>query len=277
MVAALAAACIPPDWGANALLHPYRRHPTTSPRDVGLSGEAFEARAEAGAILRGWVVRAAPGVPRRGLLIYLHGVADNRQSGLGVAARLWKSGWDVAAYDARAHGDSDGEFCTYGAVERRDVGRVLDALAGRGVDVTRTVLLGTSMGGAVALQASPGESRVHGVITDAAFADLWTAAHDRKPYIMSESTFRASLRRAEEIAHFRVADVSPEVAARSLHVPLLLLHGEDDDETPPSHSRRIARADPSARLVLVRHAGHNGVLGRPEAWQAITEFLSALP
>lgn len=53
-VAALAPGCMPPSWGANALLHPPRRAVTAAPplphRDV-------EVRSD-GATLRGWVFPA---------------------------------------------------------------------------------------------------------------------------------------------------------------------------------------------------------------------------
>ncbi len=75
----------------------------------------------------------APGValargPRHGTVIYLHGITDNRASGIWVAERLVPSGFDVLAYDSRAHGDSTGDVCTYGFHEKRDLSRVIDRL-----------------------------------------------------------------------------------------------------------------------------------------------------
>ena len=85
VLAVLPAACLPPEWGANAILHPWRRpvvlRPSLPHEDVTVPGE--------GIALRGWVFRA--GVPARGTLVYLHGVADNRQSAIGFAQRDRKS------------------------------------------------------------------------------------------------------------------------------------------------------------------------------------------
>lgn len=108
--------------GANAILHPYRRRATVAPV---IPFEDF-AFVNDGVTLRGWRFRGSR--PRRGLIVYLHGVADNRQSGLGFAQRFVPQGFDVAAYDSRAHGDSGGDACTYGFHEKEDLSRALDAL-----------------------------------------------------------------------------------------------------------------------------------------------------
>jgi len=59
---------------------------------------------------------------------------------------------------------------------------------------------------------------------------------------------------------------------------VLLIHGADDRETPPEHSRRIeaALAGPR-RLLLVPGAGHGGALAGREAWDVIGAWLAALP
>jgi len=45
--------------------------------------------------------------PPRQYIVYLHGVADNRTSSTGVIERFGRLGFDVIAYDSRAHGDSE--------------------------------------------------------------------------------------------------------------------------------------------------------------------------
>jgi uncharacterized protein len=112
-LASLAAGCMPASWGAGALLHPYRRHVTMArPADA----EDLEIGG-AGARLRGWKFRHSG--PARGTVVYLHGSADNRTSGLFVADRFTPRGYDVIVYDSRAHGESEGEACTHGYHEKQ--------------------------------------------------------------------------------------------------------------------------------------------------------------
>src|SRR4029079_12296849 len=104
--------CMPASWGAGALLHPRRRHVSMA-RPGGAQDLDVQS---AGVTLRGWRFRASG--PRRGTVIYLHGSADNRTSGLFVAQRFTPRGYDVVVYDSRAHGESGGEACTYGYYEK---------------------------------------------------------------------------------------------------------------------------------------------------------------
>src|SRR3989442_15977199 len=98
LVLSLVGACaVPADWGASAVLRPGRRHGVTPPQ-----AEPFAVERE-GVTLRGWLVRARPG-RKRGLLVWLHGAGDDKASGAGLAARYAARGFDVAAFDARAHG-----------------------------------------------------------------------------------------------------------------------------------------------------------------------------
>ena len=53
----------------------------------------------------------------------------------------------------------------------------------------------------------------------------------------------------------------------------MLIHGERDTDTPPSHSRRVHEAlRGKKRLLLVAGAGHNGSL-QPAVWPEIERWI----
>ena len=166
---------VPPDWGARALLQPMHRPSAGTPAGA----EPFAVEVAPSVTLRGWLARGVG--RRRGLVLYLHGVGDNKDSAAGLIARYTPRGFDVAAYDARAHGESDGAACTYGYYEKADVARVLDVLTASGAAADRTVLFGSSMGAAVALQAAPLDGRVRAVVAQSPFAELGDAARSMRP------------------------------------------------------------------------------------------------
>lgn len=232
--------CVPPSWGANALLHPARRSVTER---TPASFEEFEL-AGAGVTLKAWRLQAAG--PSRGTLVYLHGVADNRMSGIGVGRRFAERRFDVIAYDSRAHGESGGDDCTYGFYEKRDLIRVLDRIANRPI-----VLLGVSLGAAVALQTAALDDRVAAVIAVETFSDLRTVVRERAPSVMTERGVEKAISLAEQRAAFQVRDVSPVLAAADIDVPVLLVHGANDRHTSPDHSaprlRSASRAQASDR------------------------------
>lgn len=257
-----AAATQLPSAGAGALLHPGRR-PLTTARPAGCADETFTG---ADVRLQGW--RCAATAARRGTIVYLHGVADNRAGAASVAERFGPLGFDVVAYDSRAHGASDGDACTYGFHEKADLARVLDTL-----ETGPVVLVGASLGAAVALQTAAVDRRVSAVVAAETFSDLRTVAAERAPWIIKAGSFGRALGIAERRGRFRVDDVNPARAAASIAVPVFLVHGEADRETPPAHSRRVfeALAGPR-RFELVPGAGHSQSLV-PRVWDDIARWL----
>jgi pimeloyl-ACP methyl ester carboxylesterase len=259
----------PIDWGATAIVRPLRRPVTVTPDVVPYETLSFSSGDER---LEGWLFRptADPSRLGRGLVVYLHGIADNRTSGLGVARRLRAEGFTVLAFDARAHGRSTGEYCTYGYYERRDVSAAIDA-----VGAPRAVLLGHSLGAATALQAAAFDDRVVAVVAASSFSDLDTIVHERAHWLRLPSFYvDAALARAGQIARFAPREASPLALAPRIRAPVLLLHGAADGKTPPAHSTRIAAALVAPHtLVLLPGVGHDEILGREEAWRAIDAFL----
>lgn len=248
--------------GAGGLLHPARRRasiaaPSTC-EDATFNGDGLD--------LKGWRCRGSG--TRRGTIVYLHGVADNRTSAVGVIDRFGNRGFDVLAYDSRAHGESSGDVCTYGFFEKQDLHRVLDS-----VEPGPIVLVGASLGAAVVLQEAATDARVTAVIAAETFANLRAVATERAPFFFTHGIVRRAFQIAEQQGRFEVDAVSPEAAAAKIHVPVLLVHGEADSDTPPDHSRRVlaALAGPK-RLILVPGARHNESL-RGDVWPEIEQWL----
>ena len=223
----------------------------------------------AGVVLHGW--RCAASNDARATMVLLHGIADNRSSWRGIIRRFTRQRFEVVAYDGRAHGESGGDWCTYGFREKDDLRHVLDALSPRPV-----VLIGASLGAAIALQEAAEDSRVAAVVAVETFSDLRTVAVERAPFFLTPSTIRRAFSIAEHLAAFSVDDVSPVQAAGKITAPTLVIHGGADTETPPDHSRRVyaALAGPK-RLLIVPEAQHNHSLGGTGVPDAIDQWIAA--
>jgi pimeloyl-ACP methyl ester carboxylesterase len=262
--AALAtSACSPYRLAADVILRPMHRAVSLTPsiehRDLSFAGD--------GVRLRGWVFDAE--APRCGTIVFLHGRNQNREAGLPLAERLVPLGYEVVAYDSRAHGESGGIFSTFGYFERKDVSRALDAI---GAD--RVILVGVSLGAAVALQAAAEDPRVAGVVSVSGFSSMEQVIRDRFPPFVPEVDVQAAFREVEREAGMRVEDADVVAAARRIEVPVLLLHGSDDRFVPPVHSVRIFQALRGPReIVIVRGAGHSDVLRHEEGWAALRGWL----
>jgi pimeloyl-ACP methyl ester carboxylesterase len=153
--------------------------------------------------------------------------------------------------------------------EKRDLQHVLDQAG-----ATDVILIGHSLGAAVALQTAAIEPRVRAVVAASSFSDLRTIATERAFYFPAWSLGPA-FARAERDGKFVVDEVSPVKAAAAITVPVLLLHGAQDRDTLPAHSQRIfdALRGPKA-LMTVPEAGHNDVL-QDSAWKAIERWLES--
>ena len=258
-------ACQLPSIGAALILHPLRRHVVAAPpamcQKVTFSGD--------GVSLQGWRGQAAG--TRRGTLVYLHGVADNRASGAGVMERFRKRGFDVVAYDSRAQGESGGDASTYGFYKKEDLRRVMDTM-----NPGPIVLVGSSFGAAVALQTAAVDRRVSAVVAAETFSDLRTVVTERAPFFFTAGTIDKAIRLAEQKGRFQMDAVSPVLAARTITAPVLLVHGALDSATRPDHSRRVfaALAGPK-RLILVPGAGHNESL-QGNIWEEIDRWLDSV-
>ena len=255
-----------PGVGAGALLFPSRHH-NAQPLPAGCVNRTFNGE---GLTLDGWLC-TAPAAVHRGTIVYLHGIADNRGSALGTIQRMVPRGFDVIAYDSRGHGASQGDRCTYGYFEKRDLQRVLDQL---GVD--NVILIGHSLGGAVALQAAAVDRRVRAVVAASTFADLRSIATERAPSVFTPSLIKAAFERAEHDGQFVVDEVSPLRAAAEIHIPVLIVHGALDRETRSAHSERVfAALGGPKELLIVRDAGHNDAL-KSAVWARVERWIDAL-
>lgn len=262
-LAVLVASCQLHTIGAGALLFPSRKV-TRASAPTGCIEKVFTGH---GVDLVGWQCAARVN-PRKGAVVYLHGIADNRGSAAGIVERFAARGFDVIAYDSRAHGASQGRHCTYGYYEKLDLRGVLDQ-----VGADNVIAIGHSLGAAVALQTAAVDPRIRAVVAASSYSDLRTIATERAPFFFSDGSIAGAFRRAEQDGQFRVDEVSPLQAAANLTIPVLVIHGEADRNTRPSHSERIFVAlRGEKKLLIVPGAGHNDVLNGL-AWKQIEEWL----
>jgi 3-oxoadipate enol-lactonase len=112
------------------------------------------------------------------------------------------------------------------------------------------------------------------------------------PKLLGESTHREQLRVVERVREWiaaapprAIADALHGLAARAdsratlgtIHVPTLVVVGEEDVLTPPPESMAMAEAVPGARLEVLPKAGHLSSLERPEDYgRCLSAFLAGL-
>jgi pimeloyl-ACP methyl ester carboxylesterase len=172
-------------------------------------------------------------------------------------------GYDVLLVDQRAHGDSEGKYTTFGVKERYDVLSWINYAIDLYGENVKIVIEGISMGASTVLMASGLSlpANVVGVIADCGFtsaADEFTHVLKRD-YKMKPFPFLYTANIVSRmVAGFGFWDINAEDEVKKSELPLLLLHGKDDDFVPVEFSRRIYSASNSKnkKLIEVENARH---------------------
>jgi pimeloyl-ACP methyl ester carboxylesterase len=114
------------------------------------------------------------------------------------------------------------------------------------------------------------------VVAAETFSDLRTVAAARAPFFFTLMIVRRAFRLAEQQGHFDIDAVNPASAAAGITVPVLLVHGDADTDTPVHYSRRVfASLSGPKRLIVVPGARHNGSL-RADVWDEIEQWVDTV-
>lgn len=214
-------------------------------------------RAADGVELRAWLLE--PDDWNGSTVIALHGVADSRNGVRHQAELLQAHGFRVIAPDSRGHGQSGGERFTFGLLEVDDLRRWSDFARSKAPS-TRLYGLGVSMGAGILLQASGRGSAFSAVVAESPFATFHDVAVHRVgqrvpfgalpltegAFLYARLRYGLDFRQASPLA--RIAESGP---------PVLLIHGLEDTNIPPIHSRRLHDAAPTRSTLWLVPAGHH--------------------
>lgn len=208
-----------------------------SPGEVGLTVESVTVTADDGVQLAAWLLprASAPAI------VLLHGYPADKADLLPIAAALAPR-FTVLLLDQRYFGQSGGHATTIGFRERGDLRRAIDFLARRGYD--EVGVFGLSLGGAVALLAAAEDSRIRAVAAYAPFADLRSLAYGLYGWLGWLKYPFVGCLRGWSVLFFGhdITAISPERAAATLSVPVLLAASREDEQIPFEHAERIQRA-----------------------------------
>ena len=223
-------------------------HPTQLPEDAPLppwAGDAGEVwiRAEGGTMIHGLHWRPAPGRPT---LVYFHGNAQSVYEWALVSEELAPLDVGLLLIDYPGYGksgSSPSEGRLY-AAGRATLGWVL---AQDGVGPQDVIVLGKSLGGPVAAEAVQGREGLLGLILESTFRSIPSVAERLLPMIPADAVLTTER-------------YETETRIPSIHLPLLVVHGTEDDLIPVEEGKALFEmANEPKELYLVEGAGHNDV------------------
>ncbi|HUL74004.1 MAG TPA: alpha/beta hydrolase [Vicinamibacterales bacterium] len=249
-------------WAGQRTLIYFPMSGVPAPAAAGLpQAEPVSFTTEDGLRLEGWLVPAR--VPPTGhTVIVFNGNAGHRGHRVDLAAQLSARGVAVLLFDYRGYGGNPGLPSEEGLA--RDARAAL-AFAGRqvGVDVTRIVYFGESLGAAVAVRLAL-EFPPAALILRSPFTSLTSLGQHHYPFLPVRWLLRDRYPSIDRIAR--------------ITSPLLVIAGEGDRIVPAADSAALYEAAPHPkRLVTIPGADHNDeeLAAGPAVVRAIVDFLEA--
>lgn len=211
------------------------------PCEPGPGVEVKDYTSTDGVALRGaWVRSGVAGAP---VLLWFHGNAESAGTNVSFARALARAGIDVFVAEYRGYGglagspDEDGLYA--------DAEGALAAVAASGVPKETVVLGGRSLGTGVAVELAC-RSPVRGLVLVSPYTSLVDIGR----------------RVVGPLAPLMVPDKYASIdKVGALEVPLVAIHGTEDETIPADHGRAIAAAARNGRFVPVEGASHNGIPG----------------
>lgn len=215
----------------------------------------------------------------KGTIILLHGIRSNKTHFIDLSNFLSKNGYNSVAMDLRAHGESEGQFCTFGVNEKKDVQKLIDYLY-ENENLKHIGIWGQSLGGAISLQAMGFDDRLKFGIVESTFSDFKTIVND---YFDLHAGFSFTpftnylVNRTGNIAEFDPNDAKPIKYCENIKQPILVVHGNDDKRINIKYGKdnflKIKTND--KEFIEIDSANHSNVwkVGGKEYFDKVLLFL----
>lgn len=238
--------------GCTSLFFQPQKNHVLSPERFELEYQDVNFKSADGVMLHGWYLPAQG--KAKGTVLFLHGNAENISTHILSIYWLPGRGYNVFIIDYRGYGRSQGQADVAGALA--DIEAALQTLIARpDIDPDRIVVLGQSLGGALAISAvaqSQLRSHIKAVVVDSAFssygiitrekmADFWlTWPLQWIPWLTIDDSFSPVN---------TIAKISP--------VPVLIIHNEQDQIIPVHHATRLYNAAHEPKELWIQSSGRH--------------------
>ena len=209
-----------------------------------------------------------------------HGYTDNHIGSLKYTKMYLDLGYNVLLYDLRGHGENQKTFCTYSIRESRDLEGLIRDARKRYPQFKTFGIHGESLGSATSAACMQYHPDIDFAVLDCGFSEI-TSVMQRglqgmhlPPWMVHVASVCAKIRYGYYYHQMRPID-----ALAGNKVPMLFIHGAEDDFILPMHSERMHQATEGySEVHLIPGAGHAAsVLTAPEDYKKIVrEFFRTI-
>ena len=197
------------------------------------------------------------------VVICFHGYTSKSLADFaGLTDYYFRNGYAMLHPDARAHGDSEGEYIGFGCLDRKDALGWIDWVIQKcGTDV-EIFLHGISMGGATVLMTTGLElpPQVKAAISDCAFTSAWevfSAVLKNMYHLPPFPIMQIANQMVKKKAGYELDECNAKNEVAKAKIPILFMHGDADSFVPCSMVHELYDAcKTEKKLVIIEGAGH---------------------
>lgn len=191
-------------------------------------------------------------------VICFHGyTGEGLSNHMAIADYFLKHGYAMLLPDARAHGESEGEYIGFGCLDRKDaLGWINWVIQECGEDV-EIMLFGTSMGGATVLMTSGLElpGNVRGIVSDCGFTspkEVFTHVLNNMYHLPAFPAIQGADIMNKKLAGYGMDECNAKYEVQKAQVPILFIHGSADTFVPCSMCDEIYEncRSPKHKLIV---------------------------
>ena len=199
--------------------------------------------------------------------LLVHGWSGRGTQLVKIADQLTEMGYTTISFDAPAHGKSPGST----SLMIEFIASILELERKYG---EFDIAIGHSLGGMSVLNSIKSGLKVNKAVVIGSGDSINDILHDfvnrlnLKPKIAD--LMRVSF---EETFQESMENYSGSNAAKSVDVPVLVVHDKDDDDVPYTASVNIDKHLTNSKLMLTTSLGHRKVLGNEEVILKIKDFI----
>lgn len=206
-------------------------------------------------------------------VLLVHGWGSDSSSMIGLVKPLLALGFQVASFDAPAHGESAGNQTTMTRFVKA-VGAAITSLD------NVQIIVGHSLGSIAAVaaiaHANPKHAKavkrlvlIASPVSLSTVLERWSDNQQLPPTVVRKIYDHLHLQNGVPVSHW---DISALGAA--MDVPVLVVHDEHDPVVPQTEAQKLMCSLKNARLVQTSGLGHSRILSAAPVKELITRFIS---
>lgn len=218
-----------------------------TPADMGIEFRPVSISIAGKGAVSAWWLPATAAPPKSAAILYLRGNDGNLGGEVERLATLRRLGLPVLAIDYRGYGASSGPSPSEATIYEDATAAWDHLVLTERIDPRRIIVYGHSLGGAVAVELALRRPPACAVVLESTFTAMAEMGRHRYPLLPVNWLLTERFDTASKISR--------------LNLPMLFVHGKNDDIVPFEMSERLFRAAGEAKqMLLIEGAGHEDAL-----------------